>query len=263
MWGTLAIIPLMVDIHCHILPDIDDGAESWEASLEMCRIAIADGIRHIVATPHANERYRYDRRYYTSLLHQLRERLQDETLNFSLGCDFHLSYENLKDAFAHSDRYVIGDTPYLLVEFSDFSIPPQTTDYFFRFLSTGVTPILTHPERNPILRSELHRVLKWVEQGCLVQVTASALSGNWGEPARKAAHWLCEHQAVHVLATDAHNPQHRPPRLSTGRDVLAERYGPELAQVLVEDNPAAIVAGRPLARLPEPAKPRRRWTWSS
>jgi protein-tyrosine phosphatase len=240
----------MVDIHCHILPQVDDGPASWEVSLEMCRMAVADGIRHIVATPHANDRYPYDREYYSSLLSRLGEMLQDDTLAFSLGCDFHLSYENLQDAFAHPDRYVIGNTGYLLVEFSNFSIPPQTSEFFWRFLGDGITPILTHPERNPILQRELERVLQWVEKGCLVQLTANALTGRWGPRASKAATWLLDKHAVHVIATDAHNLDNRPPVLSAARDLVAEEYGPEIASSLVEGNPEAVIAGRPLPYLP-------------
>jgi protein-tyrosine phosphatase len=251
----------MVDIHCHILPQVDDGPKSWETSLAMCRIAIADGIRHIVATPHANDRYDYDRERYIRLLAHLRDKLGGEALNFSLGCDFHLSYENIQDAFAHPERYVIDGTRYLLVEFSDYSIPPQTSEYFFQFMQLRITPILTHPERNPVLRSDLKRVLDWVEKGCLVQVTASALKGFWGESVRKAAQWLFEHQAVHVVASDGHDPERRRPELSAARDAIAAAYGSEVAEMMVEHNPAAIVAGRPVTQLPAPAKPRRRWTW--
>ncbi len=249
LWPSRIIVQ-MVDIHCHILPEVDDGPKSWDASLEMCRIAIADGIRHIVATPHANDHYAYDREYFASLLSHLAERLQHESLSFSLGCDFHFSFENIQDALAHPDRYVIGDTRYLLVEFSDFSVPPQTTDFFWQFMAKGIMPILTHPERNPILQRDLNRVLQWAEQGCVVQVTANALTGRWGEPARKAARWLLDNRAVHVIASDAHNPDSRPPILSSARDLVAESYGSEVAMALVEANPEAIIAGKPLPYVP-------------
>ncbi len=240
----------MVDIHCHILPQVDDGPKSWDVSVEMCRIAIADGIVHIVATPHANNRYDYDRARYASLLSELCERLQGASLRLTLGCDFHLSYENIQDALTHPGRYVIGDTRYLLVEFSDFSIPPQTSEFFWQFMGNGITPILTHPERNPILQRDLKRILQWVEKGCVVQVTGNALTGRWGEPARKAAVWLLDNHAVHVIASDAHNLDSRPPVLSTARDLVAESYGPEVATALLQDNPEAIVTSRALPYFP-------------
>jgi len=241
----------VVDIHSHILPEVDDGPKSWDVSVEMCRTAAADGITHMVASPHANERYHYDREYLEGLTSRLQERVGN-ALKISLGCDFHLSYENIQDALAHPSRYVIAKTRYLLVEFSNYSVPQQTTDSFLKLGDCGMTPIITHPERNPILRESLQRVVEWAEQGCVVQMTGSALTGFWGERARRAAVWLLEHQAVHVLATDAHDLEKRVPILSTSRDAAAEICGPEVARALVEDNPAAIVANQPLPYFPRP-----------
>ncbi len=109
-----------------------------------------------------------------------------------------------------------------------------------------MVPIITHPERNAILQRGPERVLEWVDTGCLVQVTASALTGHWGAVARRVALWLLDHDAVHVLATDAHDDQNRPPILSEARDAVSKRFGADAARALVLDNPAAIVAGRPL-----------------
>jgi protein-tyrosine phosphatase len=116
----------------------------------------------------------------------------------------------------------------------------------------GITSIITHPERNPILRESLQRVVEWAEQGCVIQVTASSLTGFWGERVRRAAHWLLEHDAVHVLATDAHDTEKRTPVLSAARAAVAEIYGEEVAQALVEANPQAIIHSQPLAYFPRP-----------
>src|SRR6185437_10398116 len=121
----------MVDIHCHILPNIDDGSRSWEISEEMAKIAIADGITHIVATPHANPQYRYDRQGFSELLKQLQARVGVE-LTLSLGCDFHISIENLGALFATPAQFLIGETKYLLIELNDYSIPPNYQQILFR-----------------------------------------------------------------------------------------------------------------------------------
>jgi protein-tyrosine phosphatase len=241
----------VVDIHSHILPEVDDGPKSWDVSVAMCRAAAADGITHMVATPHANDRYHYDRVYLQSLVDHL-QKLVGDALKIGLGCDFHLSYENLQDCYAHPDRYVIENTRYLLVEFSNFSIPEHTTDSLFKLGDRGLTPIITHPERNPILRENLQRVVEWVEHGCVVQVTGSALTGFWGERSFRAAHWLLERQAVHILATDAHEMEKRVPILSTSRDAAAEICGDEIAEALVETNPRAIISNQPLPYFPRP-----------
>jgi len=239
----------MIDIHCHILPEVDDGPRSWDVSLEMCRMAAADGIEHIVATPHANNRYHYDRENLLKDLATLRQRTRNVP-QLSLGCDFHLSYENIQDALVQPERYVIEGSRYLLVELSNYSIPVGVVDSFANFLGIGVTPIITHPERNPILQRAPQPVLEWVELGCAVQITASVLTGHWGETAWRTAQWLFKKNAVHVLATDAHDTRQRPPVLSEARDEVAALCGAEVARALVEENPGAVVSGRPLPYFP-------------
>ena len=241
----------MIDIHCHLLPEVDDGPKSWDVAVEMCRIAANDGITHAVATPHANDRYAYDRVYLSSLLAQLQEKV-GPSLRLSLGCDLHLSYENLERVLDQPHTYTIGETNYLLVELSNFSVPIQLTDCFVRLGDRGLTPILTHPERNPILQQSPQRILEWAEQGCLMQVTASALTGYWGERAEIIARWLLERSAVHILASDAHDAKRRVPILSKARDVAEEIVGTEYAQALVEGNPGSIVNGQPIPYCPKP-----------
>lgn len=241
----------MIDIHCHILADVDDGPKTWDMAQEMCLMAVADGIEHIVATPHANERYHYDRQYLSGLLDHLRK-LAGPTPRFSLGCDFHLSYENLQDVMVSPEKYCIEGTRYLLVELSNYSVPVQMDDCFTNLKEKGITPVITHPERNPILQQAPQRVLHWVELGCVVQVTASALTGFWGERAWRAAEWLLKREAVHVLATDAHDTKRRTPVLSSARQTVAEEYNEEVAQALVDANPRAIVNGQPLPYFPDP-----------
>jgi protein-tyrosine phosphatase len=241
----------VVDIHSHILPEVDDGPKSWDVSVAMCRAAAADGITHMVATPHANDRYHYDREYLTGLVAHLQQLIGDIP-KLSLGCDFHLSYDNLQDAIANPGRYVIEGTRYLLVEFSNYSVPQQTSDSFFKLGDCGITAIITHPERNPILRESPQRVLEWAEQGCVVQMTGSALTGFWGDRTRRAALWLLEHQAVHILATDAHDTEKRVPILSRARDAAAEICGEDIAEAMVEANPRAIITNQPLPYFPRP-----------
>jgi protein-tyrosine phosphatase len=241
----------VVDIHSHILPEVDDGSKSWEMSVAMCRMAAADGITHQVATPHANDRYHYDRTYLQSLVEHLQS-LVGPALTLSLGCDFHLSYDNLQDVLANPERYTIAGTHYMLVELSNYSVPQQTTDCFMQLGDRGITAIITHPERNPILRESPQRVVEWAEQGCVIQMTGSALTGFWGERVRRAAQWLLEHKAVHVLATDAHDTEKRIPIISTARDAAAEICGEEVADALVEANPTAILQSHPLPYFPRP-----------
>jgi protein-tyrosine phosphatase len=251
----------LIDIHCHLLPEVDDGPKSWEDAVEMCLMSAADGVTHAVATPHANDRYAYERNYFQELLDELGERVRKASaqgnngnppLQLTLGCDFHLSFENIERAMQEPHQYTIGNTSYLLIELSNYSVPARLTDTLFRLGDRGLTPILTHPERNPILQQSPNRVLEWVEHGCLVQVTASALTGFWGERPEIVARWLLDRSAVHILASDAHDTKRRIPNLSAGRNVAAQIVGDEYADALVEGNPGAIVRGEPIPYTPRP-----------
>ena len=241
----------MIDIHCHLLPGIDDGPKSWEMTREMLRIAADDGITHIVCSPHANEEFAYDRPGYLGLLAQAQE-MAGEWPQLLLGCDFHLSVDNILDALAHPRRYTIGSTPYLLIEFSDFGIAPGILESIHRLIAAGMRPIVTHPERNATLLRSPEIVRRLFDLGCFVQITASSITGQWGEQAKASAVHLLQQKLVHAVASDAHDPKHRPPRLSPARAAVAQIVGEEVAKSLVEDNPRAVVEGRPMPYVPEP-----------
>ena len=241
----------MIDIHCHILAEVDDGAKSLEMSEEMCRMALADGTEHLVATPHANQRFHYDREYLEHALERLRQRVGKRP-RLSLGCDFRLSAENVKDALAFPDRYVIEGGRYLLAEPNHTDVPANVDDSLRELLTAGITPVITHPERNPIIRETPQRMLRWVELGCVIQVTGSVLTGQWGEAAWNTAQWLLKRNAVHVLASDGHDLKRRPPVLSAARQRVAEICGEDVAQALVDGNPRAIVSDQPLPYFPDP-----------
>jgi protein-tyrosine phosphatase len=213
----------------------------------MLEMAARDGIRHIVATPHSNADFPYSRNAHAESLFRLKER-SSMPVEFSLGCDFHFSFENIESALRDASQFCIGSTPYLLVEFSNFGIPPNAKATLSRFLERGVVPIITHPERNPRLAQNLVMVRSLVELGCLVQITANSITGYWGEAARSSSFKLLDQSLVHVVATDAHNLESRPPILSEARRAIRTRYSEELASALCVTVPAAIVSGKTLPR---------------
>ncbi len=219
---------------------VDDGAKSWDVAIEMVKMAERDGVTHMVATPHANYEYEYHRESHAQLLAELQSRVGDG-IQLILGCDFHFSYDNIEDAIAHPARYTIGDTRYILMELSDFSVPPTVPDMVSMLTSRGLTPILTHPERNPLLQPHPERVAPWVEMGVLVQITASAFTGKWGKSVQKLARWYADNGLIHIVASDAHSANHRNPILSEARKVIAKAYDADFATRLVETNPMAII----------------------
>ena len=240
----------MIDIHCHILPKLDDGAPSFDIACAMAEMAIEDGVTRIICTPHASPEYKFD----PDLIKELRNELQskfDGRIEFATGCDFHLSYENIQDVRRDAHRFTLNQKNYLLVEFADFSIPPSIEHSLHEMQLAGLRPIVTHPERNPLIRSQPERLLRWVRQGCYVQITAQSLHGKFGRAAQAMAEkWMGE-KIVHFLASDAHNVTSRPPRLKETYDYVGKTWGENIAQALLVENPRAVYDGQPLPYSPE------------
>jgi protein-tyrosine phosphatase len=244
----------MVDIHCHILPGLDDGPRTLDESLQMAEAAIADGITHVVATPHSSEKYAFDPALVRTRRDELQAQLGDR-LTLASGCDFHMTYENIKALRAEPPRFTINQKNYLLVEFADFSIPPTLDGVLQELLVLGITPIITHPERNPLLRTNRARMAGWLKHGCFVQVTALSLLGRFGQLAQSAAEQWLDEDAIHFIASDAHNVTSRPLRLKQAYETVEKRKGKEVAAALFRENPLAAFEGRPLPYVPVPAEP--------
>lgn len=245
----------MIDIHHHLLPGIDDGSKSLEQSVAMVTMAVEDGITHIVATPHADDTYKYNRERNAELLQQLRDALPADIaakITLGLGCDFHLNWENTEDAHQHRRRYTINETEYLLVELPDVGIPTRIEEVLYQLRIDGLTPILTHPERNATLQRSHGLLREWIKSGLLVQVTAGSLTGHFGNTAEAFAWELLKNRWVHFLATDAHNLERRPPHMSSAYRMVSERLGEETAQRLCVTNPLAVFEGKPWPSQPAP-----------
>lgn len=246
----------MVDLHHHLLPGLDDGAPDLATTLKMARMAAADGITHVVCTPHANGRYRFDPEHIRGLLAEVREAISDAGIRLMLGsgCDFHLSYDNVRDALENPRRYTVNGGEYLLIELPDYALPPTLEETFYSLRLAGMTPILTHPERNPTLQQDDARLKNWIRDGMLTQVTASSVMGLMGRSAQKMAERLLANRWVHFIATDAHNISTRPPHMRDAYDQIAGRHGEQYAQKLCTENPQAVFDNRHLPPQEPPQK---------
>jgi protein-tyrosine phosphatase len=248
----------MIDIHAHILPGVDDGPPDLEASLAMLRLAARTGTTDIVATPHASLAFPYDPEIIQARLAELRS-AAGESIRIHLGCDLQLHYENIQRALARPERYSINGRGYLLVELSELMIPRNLDEIFAEMRAAGLSLILTHPERNPLLEHRLEDLEAWVEQGLALQITAQSLFGRFGRSARTQARKLLERNLVHFIASDAHDPQDRTPRLDEAWRWVERNLGAAHARILLEDNPRAALYGEAIQR--PPARGRRPRFW--
>jgi protein-tyrosine phosphatase len=248
-----------VDIHSHILWGLDDGALDLDISLEMLRIAAESGTSDIVATPHSDLQFTFDPEKIAERIRELNQTPGSKP-RIHTGCDFHLHFDNIGDCLEHPTKYTINHLRYLMVEFSEINIPKSLSQVFERMLNAGITPVITHPERNALLMKDQAQLVAWIHAGCLLQVTAQSFLGRFGKRARAAAADLMSRGMVHFVASDAHDPVHRPPDLRPSYEFVAAHYGADTARCLFEINPAATLTGEYVdVEMPETLTPRRRW----
>lgn len=249
----------MIDLHCHYLPGVDDGAPDLESGLALARAAADNGIRVAVLTPHI-----LAGRWNNTLdtLVPVFERFRAEAarsgipIELHLGAEVHLLPESLR-SFDAGQIPTIGTWQgrgVILLEMPDAGIPVGAMKAVEYLLGRGAVPMLAHPERNKEVMRAPSRLAPFVDAGCLVQLTAASVCGWFGPAAHRTACSLLEAGWVTAVATDAHNLRHRPPVLAEARHMLNVRYGQEAARELTETRPRAIVLGAQAVH-PPPAPP--------
>ena len=273
----------MIDLHSHILYGLDDGPATLDESLEMCRIGYRDGIRTIVATPHMlNGVYRNNRAAILSRTRELNAalsrsgirnsppssfrnphpalrtanpdselRIPNSELTILPGADVHLG-EDLLGPLKQKRLMTVGNGGrYLLIEFPSQGIPYMAESVLFRLIVHGIIPIITHPERNPEVGRKPERYYEMVRMGCLGQVTAMSLTGGFGPEVKRLAEELVIHKLVHLIASDAHSVDARPPILTPAVRAASKWVGAEEAGRMVTEYPQAILEGNK-PKIPQP-----------
>jgi protein-tyrosine phosphatase len=236
----------MIDLHCHLLPGIDDGPQTLAEALDLARAAVADGITHSVLTPHVHlGRYENQRHNLEPALNEFSDQLRraDIPLKVSLGCEANLNSE-LIELMANDQVPFLGQVNgyrIMLLEFPPQMIPVGSIRLVNMMLTQKIRPLISHPERNKAIMANTEKVRPFTEAGCWLQLTAGSLAGRFGNPAQLTAFKLIDEGWDCVAATDAHNLEHRPPLLSEGREALRKRYGDAVAQAMVQDKPARII----------------------
>lgn len=225
----------------------------------MVRMAAEHGTTDLVATPHANPNFKFDPQLIAERLAEVAA-ASGNALRLHSGSDFHLSYDNIQDAIENPRKYTINHHRYLMVEFSDMLIFNNTAEIFSRLQEAGMTPVITHPERNGLLRQRIDQIAAWVKDGTCVQVTAQSVLGEFGRRATEFSRQLLDRHLVHFLASDAHDLEHRPPRLDLAHKWVKDHYSEELAETLCTTNPKATLTGESLEAIEPPVTPeRRKW----
>jgi protein-tyrosine phosphatase len=269
----------MIDLHSHILYGLDDGPETMDESIQMCWISYRDGVRTIIASPHTlNGEYQNDRSTILAKVKELNEALaqcglrnsefgiehhQSELSSHSAlgtphsaleilpGADVHFSNEILHQ-LDQGEVMTVGDgKKFLILEFPFHTISFRAEDVLFQLMARGITPIISHPERNLEIARKPARYYEMIRMGCLGQVTAISLTGGFGPEIRGFVEKLLKKRLIHLIASDAHNVNGRPPGLTHAVREAEKIVGREEARKMVNEYPRAILKGTK-PHVPEP-----------
>ena len=245
----------MIDLHCHIIHNADDGSQSLEESLSMAKQAVADGIHTVVATPHTlNGIYTNDIADIILKVSDFQKALSSAVIDLQIraGADVHICPGMVEWIESGSAGTINNNMKYILVELPHQSIPNGVRDEIFQLKMQGITPIISHPERHPLILRDIDHVAELVRLGALCQLTSMSITGAFGHEVKYCSETLLKYRLVHLIASDAHSWDNRPPVLSHAVERAAEVMGSfDDAERMVTDVPFAILEGCPV-EVPEP-----------
>jgi len=240
----------MIDLHCHMLPGIDDGSPDLKTSLAMAAMASEDGIEHLACTPHITPGlYGNTGPDIVRRTDELQLAIEAEGIPLTVwpGADIHV-HPQLVARLGSGEAPTLAGSRYFLLEPPHHVLPPRLDDLVKRLLSAGYVPIITHPERLTWAEAQYEFIVRLASLGALVQVTAASVTGGFGRTAKALSDRLIDDGLVDIVATDAHNVSGRPPVLSEARDALAERIGEAEALEMVHNRPARVLRNEPILR---------------
>jgi protein-tyrosine phosphatase len=245
----------MIDLHCHILPGVDDGPRTREEAIAMCRLAQADGCRAMIATPH-QRRGRWwngDRGAIAGLAKDLQAAL-GAGMRILVGGEVHVDSELLAEVekLPEGGICTLAGSRYLLIELDERGRAGETISLVHELAVSGWIPVVAHPEFIPWLAGDLELAARLVSLGARMQVTAMSVTGDFGKSPQADTHALLDAGLAHFVASDCHGVQRRPPGLRRAYQMIAGRWGADLAKRLVSDNPRAVVQNRPLPDVESP-----------
>lgn len=239
----------MIDLHCHLLPGIDDGAATLEQSLQMARLAVAEGITHAVLTPHiCPGRWENTSAIIAAATAAFREALALEgiPLQVEYAAEVRIS-DQIFELLATDNIPFLGEWDgdrVMLLEFPHTHILPGTDKLVDWLIRQGIRPLIAHPERNRELMQQPDKLKPLLDKGCLTQLTGASLTGRFGADAQAAAEYYVRNNMITLVASDAHNTSTRPPAMAAARDRITALVGADIATRLALEAPAKLAAGR-------------------
>ena len=252
----------MIDLHCHILPGVDDGAKNLEEAVEMAKIAEDEGIERIVVTPHL-----FRENFLNEGLGIIEEKRKElhrtlETSNIHVqlfcGAEVHIAHNLMEEIRKNRNSLVINRSSYMFVEFPSRHVFSGVKELFFEMMSEGIIPIIAHPERNSEFVRNPSFLYELIQMGALAQANSGSLSGIYGREAEQAVCRFLEMNLIHFIGSDGHNTNALAPRLSEAKKMAEGIIGKEGATALVKDNTGAVLEDKELPYQPEAKSPSRK-----
>ncbi|ULT56786.1 tyrosine protein phosphatase [Neobacillus drentensis] len=234
----------MVDIHCHILPGVDDGAGNMSDSILMAQEAEKEGIQSIIATPHLNNHYDNRKELIVTKVQELNQALKNSGVNVTIlpGQEPRI-YGDIIEDLEKDEIQPLNNSKYLFIEFPSNHVPRYTEKLLFDIQVKGLTPIIVHPERNSELIERPELLYHLVEKGALTQVTASSLCGYFGKNIKSFSNQIIEANLTHFIASDAHNITNRTFKMIEAFDLINEKYGLDYVY-LFKENAELLINGK-------------------
>ena len=236
----------MIDMHCHILPGVDDGAENLEEALEMARIAQSEGIKKIVNTSHFHPEFNYKMGdILLDEINSFNEVLKANNIDIEVLLGNEIYYtDGIIEQLQELNFYTLNNSKYLLIEFSPMNFPKNLPDIVYEVKLKGYTPVLAHVERYSSIIEDPNIIYDCIKEGAIIQVNASSILGKNGKEAKKVSDILLDNNMVHIIASDAHGSQRRRPQLREAYDFVKNKYSKDLADNLFKNNQSLIMANK-------------------
>lgn len=246
----------MIDIHCHILPGIDDGPKMLNESIEMAKEAVGEGIKTIIATPHhRNNKYNNTKESILENVHRFNVELEKEKIPlFVLPGQEVRIFGEIVEALQNNEILPLNNTRYLFIEFPSASVPRYAEKLLYDLQRSGLIPVIVHPERNKELLENPLILYNLVKNGALTQVTAASVAGYFGKSIKKFSEQLIEHNLTHFIASDAHNNHNRSFKLNEAYDFIEANYGIDYVYLLTENSELLISDNNVVKQIPEQIK---------